>query len=324
MTFADILNLYNEQLKDIEERLVIPLGSEIGTINNLISSTINSGGKRIRPLLLLLTAGLSGYKGDYVTDLGTVIEYFHTASLLHDDVIDMALSRRGKPNANAIYGNNITVLSGDYLYSKAFLKLLDLPGKEYARVLTKAVVSMSEGEIFQLNKTGDLSLTIDEYLRIIYGKTAALFSATCECSALLGDLSPEMYKELRNFGLNVGYAFQLKDDVLDYFGDETVLGKKPGTDFFEKKNTLPVILLLKETEGDEKAFICELFLSGRDANDRMIEFIDIMNKYDIQNKSNAFLKQKVDAAASSLAKFPGSIYKDALSVFLQELNLRIN
>ncbi len=322
MTLADILGLFSAQLNDVEGDLCKSLDSDIEPVNRLIGGTINSGGKRIRPLFLILTAGLCGYSGELVTKISTIIEYMHTASLLHDDVIDGAASRRGKPSANALYGNSVTILSGDYLYTKAFLKVLDFPGKEYSRVLIKAAAAMSEGEVFQLLKTGDLNLTMDEYMRIIHGKTAALFSATCECGALLGDQPDKIREELANFGLNVGYAFQLKDDVLDYFGNERIIGKKPGTDFHEKKTTLPVLLLMKETGSSDRKAIEELFFSESDECERLNRFMQMLGKYDIKKKADAVIKERIDCAIASLDLFPSSSYKDALHTLLLELNHR--
>ena len=174
-----VFSMMKEPLAEIEKALYTSFSSNLDVVNELVHTFIGSGGKRIRPIFHVLTSNMCGYFGDYITQIGVILEYVHTSSLLHDDVIDGAVVRRGRPSANALYGNNITVLSGDYLYTSAFLSIVNLPGKDYAHVLTKAVAAMSEGEILQMQKTGDLNLSMDMYKKIIDGKTAALFSAAC-------------------------------------------------------------------------------------------------------------------------------------------------
>ncbi|MDR2884254.1 MAG: polyprenyl synthetase family protein [Deferribacteraceae bacterium] len=317
MDFSKITELAGAQLMAVEMELANSLCSEIPTVNELVLSTIKSGGKRIRPLVLTISAGMCGYFGDLIPKVGVILEYIHTSSLLHDDVIDGATSRRGKPSANAIHGNNITVLSGDYLYATAFNNLAKLDDRDHAIVVSRAVAAMSEGEIFQMLKTGDISLSMEDYLKIIYGKTSALFAAACECGAIMAGMDADKRKALHDYGCHVGYAFQLQDDILDYFGEESVIGKKPGTDLAEKKVTLPIMLLLQELEGAEREEAIEAFLSVQ-----LSEIMQLLVKHDIQRKSTAVVQMHIENALFLLNNFPDSQYKEALVAITYELSRR--
>jgi octaprenyl-diphosphate synthase len=318
-----IAQLLAEPLAQVEYDLQSSFSSNIDVINELIGSFIKGGGKRIRPLFHILAASMCGYFGDHTRNIAVVLEYVHTASLLHDDVIDDASIRRGKPSANAIYGNNVTVLSGDYLYTSAFLNILKLPDKGYAAVLTKAVAAMSEGEILQLQKMGDLSLSMQEYEQIIYGKTAALFAAACECGAISGDQEPSLRENLRKYGCHAGYAFQMKDDLLDYFGTQAVIGKKPGTDLNEQKVTLPVILLLQELNGTKREAFEQLFTAEIDPDDKLQQILTAFKQHNIHDKASTIVKSQIDAATQQLHSFDDSPYKQALLALAEELNYRL-
>lgn len=318
-----ITQLLAEPLAQVELDLHSSFSSNIDVVNELVRGFIRGGGKRIRPLFHILSANMCGYFGECNQRIAVILEYVHTSSLLHDDVIDGAAVRRGKPSANATYGNNITVLSGDYLYTSAFLNIINLPCKDYATVLTKAVASMSEGEILQLQKMGDLSLTMQEYKQIIYGKTAALFAAACECGAISGSQAPDMCKHLQEYGAHVGYAFQMKDDLLDYFGTEAVIGKKPGTDMLEQKVTLPVIMLLKEQASAEREAFCRMFAADIAPADKFQQILAAFERYNIHEKASEIVKSHVNAAIEHLQHFSDSPYKQAMLELTEELNYRV-
>lgn len=307
---------------DVERTLFSALESRVPLINELVTDMIKSGGKRIRPLFHMLVASMCGYRGEDARTIGVILEYIHTASLLHDDVIDNAMQRRGKPSANAVYDNMIPVLAGDYLYTNAFDKIINLGEKKLCYVLTKAVSSMSEGEIFQMLKMGDLNITMDDYKYIIYGKTSALFTAACECGAILGGGGEESIKLMRDYGLNVGYAFQMRDDVLDYFGSKEVTGKMPGTDLEEKKSTLPVILLYAKLDNASKKAFSALFLSDMQTEEKLDKILRLMNSHNIHEESASVVKSYVDAAMENLNSFEDSEYRQALSLMTEQLNYR--
>jgi octaprenyl-diphosphate synthase len=264
---------------------------------------------------------MCGYSGDkkLLALVGVVLEYIHTASLLHDDVIDNTSVRRGQASANAIYGNAVSVLSGDYLYASAFANIIDMPGKELGMALTKATVSMSEGEICQLLKTGDMTLSMEEYLHIIYCKTGALFSAACRCGAILGKGDADLLTE---YGKAVGYAFQMQDDYLDYFGREEETGKRPGTDLGEKKMTLPMILLSAELPAEEKTAVEKLFLSDEALPEKLQNLLSYFDKYNIREKCKMMVQGHIDKALEILSNYEDSPYKQALVALTKELNSR--
>jgi octaprenyl-diphosphate synthase len=316
-----IAELVEGDMNKIEAALTRSLRSEIPLVNELVTGTIKSGGKRIRPLFLCLSAGMCGYKGELITKVGVIIEHIHTASLLHDDVVDDASFRRGCPSANVQYGNALPILSGDYLYTNAFLSIVGLPGKDLAVMLTNAVGAMSEGEILQLIKTGDPEISMEDYHHIIYCKTGALFSATCGSGALLGEQDAST---LMNYGKAVGYAFQMQDDLLDYFGDEESTGKKPGTDLSEKKMTLPLILLFSELEEAEKREARKLFLSDGPLAERIEGLLYYFRHHNIQAKCSATVQFYIDKALGLLNTFAGSPYKTALIELTKSLNKRIS
>jgi octaprenyl-diphosphate synthase len=263
---------------------------------------------------------MCGYTGALAGKVGAVIEMVHTASLLHDDVIDEATQRRGQASANTIYGNAATVLSGDYLYTSAFLMLVELTDIDFSRVVMQAVGAMSEGELLQLQKTGNIALSMDDYLTIIYGKTAALFSASCQCGALLGNKS--MQERMIDYGRSVGYAFQMQDDVLDYFGDEKVTGKRPGTDLSEKKVTIPMLLLFQEASAEDGELAKALFLSDSPLEERLAGLLALFDKYKIHDKSSLIVKSHIDKALGILDLFDASLYRDALVILTESLNNR--
>ncbi len=320
MTYSDVLKLIKDVMIDVEAELRTSFPSRLDVVNELILTIVQNGGKRIRPAFVALTAQICGYSGPLTAKVGAIMEMVHTASLLHDDVIDEAVQRRGRPSSNVIYGNPVTVLSGDYLYTTAFLNLVKLTDIAFARIVMSAVGAMSEGELLQLQKVGDTSLTMDEYLSIIYGKTAALFSAACECGALLGDSHKQ--DVMHKYGRNVGYAFQMQDDMLDYFGSEDVIGKKPGTDLAEKKVTLPMLLLLEKASTADKNEIIHIFNSELCAKDKLERLLVYLDKYQIRSAASDIIKGYVNEAQNILESFENTIYKQALVSLTASLNER--
>ncbi|HPC86735.1 MAG TPA: polyprenyl synthetase family protein [Smithellaceae bacterium] len=244
MDLADVFSLYKDEMNRVETHLDRYITSDVRLIPEVAHHLIDSGGKRFRPLLHLICARLTGYDGPHRFPLAASIEFIHTASLLHDDVIDEALLRRGKTSANRVWGNAASVLVGDFLYSKAFSLLADIGDIRVVRLMSKMTNVMSEGEVFQLMKCGDTNLTEEEYLSIVEKKTAVLISAACESGAVLAQAPEGQAGALGQYGYNVGMAFQITDDTLDYMAREEDFGKSIGKDLEEGKMTLPLIYTL--------------------------------------------------------------------------------
>ncbi len=255
MPLQEILARYAADLHKVEEHLSANILSEVALIPEVSDHLIRSGGKRFRPLLLLLTADLCGYMGDRRYLMAVIVEFIHTASLLHDDVVDHADSRRGKPSANHVWGNSASVLVGDYLYSKAFRLMGDDGELSINKLIATVSNTMAEGEVFQLVKSGDFEITEEEYFSLIEKKTAILIAASCALGGLLAKVSEEKVSALMRFGMRVGTAFQMTDDTLDYMADEKDFGKAIGTDLREGKITLPLIHALKRCTPEERVRI---------------------------------------------------------------------
>jgi len=241
---SEVFSAYRDEMAQVEVHLDRYITSEVKLIPEVAHHLIDSGGKRFRPLLHLICARLCGYAGDARFPLAASIEFIHTASLLHDDVIDEAVIRRGKTSANNVWGNAASVLVGDFLYSKAFKLLSEIGDIALVQLMSKMTNIMSEGEVFQLMKCGDTSLTEAEYLSIVEKKTAVLISAACESGAVLGGVSGAQAQALEQFGYKIGMAFQITDDTLDYMAKEEDFGKSIGKDLEEGKMTLPLIFTL--------------------------------------------------------------------------------
>ncbi len=252
MDMNAVLQLMDEDLKKVELQFQENLRSEVDLIPTVGGYVLRSGGKRVRPLLLLLAARLCGYRGERAVPLASIVEFIHTATLLHDDVVDNADLRRGQESANAVWGNEASVLVGDFLFSKSFSLLVADGDLRILRAMSDATTRMAEGEVLELLKTADLDTLEAEYLEVVINKTAVLLAAACEIGALLGGVDEEKVTALTNFGMEVGVAFQLMDDCLDYVADQKEFGKEPGTDLHEGKITLPLIHALRRCTTQER------------------------------------------------------------------------
>lgn len=249
------LAIIGEDLKLVEQQFRKDLQSDVPLIRKVGEYVLSSGGKRVRPALLLLTARLSDYSGDKAVPLASVIEFIHTATLLHDDVVDSATLRRGLASANTLWGNEASVLVGDFLFSKSFSLMVNVGSLDILRVLSDATTVIAEGEVMQLLCTGELDLTEEQYIKVVRSKTAILMSAACEAGAILGEAARSQQQALADFGMDLGIAFQLMDDLLDYVATEEEFGKCIGHDLEEGKITLPLIHTLKQCSDSERALI---------------------------------------------------------------------
>lgn len=251
----DVLQLTASDMELVNQHLTQQLNSEVILINQIGRYIINNGGKRLRPVIMMLLSRALNYSGKQHVNLAAVVEMIHTATLLHDDVVDESDMRRGEKTSHEIWGNAASVLVGDYLYSKSFKMMVTSDSMNVMSVMSKATNTISEGEVQQLLSIGDQTLTEDKYYQIIANKTAKLFEAACELIAIVSETSEKQRRQLAEFGMLLGTAFQIADDMLDYTADDDVLGKNMGDDFNEGKLTLPLIFILTQGSAVEKQTI---------------------------------------------------------------------
>ena len=271
---------------------------------------VQSGGKRLRPALVLLSAGALGYRGTHHHELAAVIEFIHTATLLHDDVVDGSDLRRGHATANALFGNSASVLVGDFLYSRAFQMMVAVNDMRVMRVLSDATNVIAEGEVLQLMNCHDAGIDEADYLQVIRYKTAKLFEAAAQLGAILGGGSSAVEQAMAVYGIHLGTAFQLIDDVLDYSGAEVDTGKHLGDDLAEGKPTLPLIFVLREGSAEQAACVRQAIESGgRDDFQRVLAAIRATGALEYAKQK---AKAEAELAASALDAVPASQYKDSL------------
>jgi octaprenyl-diphosphate synthase len=298
-----ILALVREDMGGVNRIILDKAVSDVELIPKLAHHLIDSGGKRLRPMLTIAAAKLCGYKGDGHIRLAATVEFMHTATLLHDDVVDESNLRRGKFSARKLWGNQASVLVGDFLLGQAFRMMVDVGSLPALKILANAAAVIAEGEVMQLAAAKHTSTTEDAYLSIINAKTAALFSAAAEVGAAIANRTADEQAALRSYGKNLGIAFQLVDDALDYAGDSARLGKSVGDDFREGKITLPVILSFRRGNDAERAFWTRTLTDG-DINDGDLEHALALMK-----------KHKAIEATFERARHYGAIARDALVMF---------
>ncbi|RZD19137.1 MAG: polyprenyl synthetase family protein [Candidatus Acididesulfobacter diazotrophicus] len=288
--------------------------SETPLINKVAKYVISSGGKRIRPSLVLLCAKLCGYTGEDHILLATVIEFIHTATLLHDDVVDSALLRRGQSSANIVFGSEASVLVGDYLFAKSFEILSKINNLKIISAYANATTLMAEGEVKELVKTADINTTEDEYLDIIIKKTAVLFACASQAGAIISGKDAELKYEqnLYDYGLNIGIAFQLMDDTLDYTSKNKEFGKFIGNDLKEGKITLPVIHTLERCTDLEKEDFKEIIFKKKITKNDLNNVLKLINKYNSIEYTIEKANQSIEKAKYNLRKFENSITKESL------------
>ena len=312
MQIQDVFTAYKDDLQQIEKHLDRYITSEVKLIPEVSHHLLDSGGKRFRPLLLLISSRLCGYSGEYRFPLAAVIEFIHTASLLHDDVIDQATIRRGRTSANNIWGNAASILVGDFLYSKAFKLMSEIGNIAVIRLISKITNIMSEGEVFQLMKCGDINMTEEEYLSIIEKKTAVLISAACASGAILGSAAPDKIEGMEQFGHKIGMAFQITDDTLDYMAKEEDFGKSIGKDLEEGKMTLPLIYALGQCTSTEKEKAKELIAGKENYQQAAQEILSMIHKYQGIDYSMQYADKLIREAQAKLNVFADSPEKNHL------------
>ncbi len=300
-----------EELKRVEEQFESHLITETPLIHKVAKYVISSGGKRIRPILLIVSAKICGYKGANHISLAAVIEFIHTATLLHDDVVDNAPLRRGKSSANMVFGNEASVLVGDYLFAKSFKILSALNNSEIIKAYSDATTLMAEGEVKELVKTADVKTTEEDYLDIIIKKTAVLFACASQAGAIIAGKENDCIKNLYDYGLNIGIAFQLMDDALDYISDEE-FGKFIGNDLKEGKLTLPLIHAMERADKKEKDIISKIIYKKKLTPKDLKTVLGLVKNYGSIDYTLSKAKDAVEKAKNNLNAFPDSEYKTSL------------
>ena len=322
-TINDVFSLIDSELKEIESAYADYLKTNVSLIPKISEHIILSGGKRLRPALLILTMKMMGDQPYSGTAMAAVIEFIHTATLLHDDVVDQADMRRGLTAANMIWGNEASVLVGDFLFSTSFDLAVDQGNLKILKALASATKRLAEGEILELMKTADITTTEDDYLAVIEGKTAILMAIACEIGSLLADADHEKQSIMKTFGLNLGMAFQMVDDVLDYTSREEDLGKAIGIDLEEGKLTLPLIYTLKQASDEERKQLQEIILADFVSPEDFTYVYQLLTKYKgIQFTMNQARKH-IETAKSLLTPLEPSLFKEAL-VFVADYVLDRN
>ena len=266
--FNDLQSLFDNEMQKVDSLINSRMFSEQAPmIHELTNHLINAGGKRLRPLLTLASANLCSYKGNYHIHLAAVVEFIHTATLLHDDVIDESLQRRGKPTANLLWDNKSSVLVGDYLFARAFQLMVEVGSLKVLSSLSDASAKISESEVLQMSLAKNLSATSEQYMKVIKGKTATLFSSACEVGGLIANANPNHVNALRSYGEGLGISFQMVDDFLDYAGLKSTLGKNIGDDFKEQKITLPIIMSMETGDANSCKFWKRTLTKGKQLPD---------------------------------------------------------
>ena len=307
-----ITDLIGDELQQVEHGLIDTLSSKVSLINKVSGYIIESGGKRFRPLMYLLVARCCKYSGKHNIPLACVFEYIHTATLLHDDVIDQAVTRRGNSSANSVWGDRASMLVGDFLFSKAFSMLVEIGNLRIMQVISDATTKVAEGETLQTARGNDPELTEEEYITIIANKTASLLEAACQVGAIMGESSPVRENSFKEYGLNIGIAFQMADDTLDYVSEDQKFGKAICKDLQEKKITLPLIHTLREASSKDRDEILA-FLQGDSLRPDDVERITLLIKeYQGVPYANARARDYINASFANLEDIEPSPAKDAL------------
>ncbi|WJS84541.1 polyprenyl synthetase family protein [Paracoccus sp. TOH] len=319
----------NENVSKPLDRLSAELAGDMDRVNALIrdrmasrhapripevtAHLVEAGGKRLRPMLVLAAARLCGYQGDSHLLLATAVEFIHTATLLHDDVVDESRQRRGRPTANLLWDNKSSVLVGDYLFARSFQLVADTGSMQVMRILANASATIAEGEVLQLTAAQDIATTEDTYIQIVRGKTAALFSAATEAGAVVAGADPAVQQALFDYGDALGIAFQIVDDLLDYGGSTTTIGKNVGDDFRERKLTLPVIKAIAHADADERTFWERTIGQGQQEEADLATALEILRRREALAAARADAIAWAERAKAALAPAPALPLRAILS-----------
>ncbi len=305
-----ILSVVSDDFEAVNKLILGQLHSDVNLVETISEYLIESGGKRVRPLLVLLTARCCGYPGNKHTLLATIIEFLHTATLLHDDVVDTSELRRGRSTANIVWGNAPSVLVGDFLYSRAFQMMVKLGDMRIMSILANSTNLIAEGEVQQLTNVRNADLTENSYREVIKAKTAVLFEASSHTSAVLSGVGSEKEEALRDYGTHLGMTFQLIDDLLDYNGDADEMGKNVGDDLAEGKVTLPLIYAMQNCSEENNKLIRDAILNN--SSDNLDKIIDLVKSSGALEYTKEQASIEAQLAVDLLDGLPDNIYRDAL------------
>lgn len=304
--------MVERDLEVCNRTIVARMDSPVALIPQLAAHIVAAGGKRLRPLLTLAAAKLCGYVGPRHTHLAACVEFIHTATLLHDDVVDESELRRGLASANAVFGNKASVLVGDFLFARAFQLMVEDGSLKVLAVLSRAAATIAEGEVLQLVTQHDLSTTEDRYLEVIQGKTAALFAAACQVGAIVADRPEQEEAALAAYGSNLGIAFQLVDDALDYAADQATLGKTIGDDFREGKITLPVLAAYQAGDADDRVFWQRTIEQSEQIPADLDHAMALIGRHGAIATTLSRATRFASAAKAALTEFPDSAVRRAM------------
>ncbi len=309
--FAQVRDLAAADMRRVDALIRRRLASDVVLINQIADHIVASGGKRLRPMLHVLAASAAGYHGEHHVKLAAIIEFIHTSTLLHDDVVDESDLRRGRKTANALWGNAASVLVGDFLYSRSFQLMVELDDMRIMRILADTTNTIAEGEVLQLLNIGNADVSETAYLAVIERKTAVLFAAATELGGLLGGLPQAQVADLRCYGMELGYAFQIADDLLDYTGDAGTLGKNIGDDLAEGKPTLPLIYALQRGSPKEQVVIRRAIEQGGTEEQGSIRAV--VESTGGLDYTAQLAEVEARRAEEALAAVPATAYRDALA-----------
>jgi len=322
------------------ERLASHLAGKLDAVNDLIAERmasrhapripqvtthlIDAGGKRLRPILTLAAADMCGYSGDHDVRLAATVEFIHTATLLHDDVVDESTQRRGRPAANLLWDNKSSVLVGDYLFSRSFQLMVETGSLRVLDILANASATIAEGEVLQLSAARDLATTEDIYLQVVRGKTAALFAAATEAGGVISGANDDQVRALSTYGDALGVAFQIADDLLDYQGDSRATGKRIGDDFRERKLTLPVIKAVAAADTRERAFWVRTIEKGKQADTDLEEALSLLHRHDALEATRRDALAWAGRARDAICTLPGHPVRSMLEDLAEYVVARLN
>ncbi|QMU61931.1 MAG: octaprenyl diphosphate synthase [Gammaproteobacteria bacterium] len=310
MDFKSVQSLVAEDMEGVNKAIRQYLHSDVALISQMANYIINSGGKRLRPILAILCARACGYSGEKHCLVAAIIEFIHTATLLHDDVVDESSLRRGHETANAIWGNESSVLVGDFVFSRSFEMMVDVGEMRVMEILARASNTIAEGEVMQLLNCNDPDTTEERYMTVIQSKTAKLFEAACQLGAILAGQSNEIEQACAAYGTHIGTAFQLKDDLLDYQASPDEMGKNIGDDLAEGKPTLPLIYALKNSYGSNAKMIRAAIING--GKHHMQDIMQVIESTNAIAYTEECANQQAQMARQQIEMLPNNPYRDAL------------
>lgn len=312
MDINQIRSLSNDDMQAVNHLIQQQVDSDVALINQLGFYIVNSGGKRLRPLLTVLSARAMGIDNSDHHTLAAIVEFIHTATLLHDDVVDESTMRRGRETANAVFGNQASVLVGDFLYTRSFQMMVSLKRMRVMDILSEATNQIAEGEVLQLMNCNDASTTEARYFEVIYGKTARLFEAATQLAAVLTDQPENVEHAMQEYGKHLGTAFQLADDILDYMADSDEMGKNAGDDLAEGKPTLPLLYAMWNTDSEEDKVLIREAIEQSNGLPHLTRIQHIMENTGALDYTRKCANNEVKMAIESLSIIPDSPYKEAL------------